>query len=338
MPRPITSRCISSAGRSCSHSLLCLAAILGAVAALLLKGLRGFTSVEERNERLAPFMPLIALGAPGLASLWLPQLLGNGYDSANAALHHELGVSLLVTLALLRFVATATCRAARIPGGLFTPMLSIGALIGGLVGESLSQAWPGTSPGAFALLGMGAILAGASHGPISSVVLIAELSYDYRLILPLVFACGAAALLSRGFERGSLYRLGPLHRSSRREPASPSFPLYPTRNVSELVCAAELLLEVLTRDPRPLFVVDERGHLRGTFHPEAARQRLATESFPRLLIVDDLVDRDGPRLWTRASRNEARAVFAAPETPRFVPVVDEDGVLVGEACREDFVP
>jgi CIC family chloride channel protein len=151
-----------------ARSLL-FGAVLGAISALALKGLRWFTTFEEWNARLAPFMPLVALGSLGVASAWVPQLLGNGYDTANAALHHELGLPLLLTLPLLRFVATATCRAARVPGGLFTPVLSIGALIGGLVGEGVSRIWPGTPPGAFALLGMGALLAGTSRGPIASV-------------------------------------------------------------------------------------------------------------------------------------------------------------------------
>jgi hypothetical protein len=100
----------------------------------------------------------------------------------------------------------------------------------------------------------------------------------------------------------------------------------------------ELLLDVLTPDPRPLFVVDERGRLCGTFHPDTARRRLETESFRRLLIVDDLADHDGTRLLLQASRADARALFVADEALRFVPVVDDDGVLVGELCRDDFIP
>ena len=249
--------------------------MLGVISALVLKGLRWFTTVEQWNARLAPFMPLVALGSLGLASAFVPQLLGNGYDVANAALHHELGISLLLTLPLLRFVATATCRAAQVPGGLFTPVLSIGALIGGLVGEGVSHVWPGTPPGAFALLGMGALLAGTSRGPISSVVLISELSYDYHLILPLVCACGAATAVSRRLEPGSLYRLGPRRRPPPAQPPpEPRVPLHRPRIVSQLTCGSDLLLELLATDQRPLFVVDERGRLVGTCrrrHTAAAR-------------------------------------------------------------------
>jgi CIC family chloride channel protein len=315
---------------------LVFGAALGVISALVLKVLRWFTTVEQWNARLAPFMPLIALGTLGIAAAWLPELLGNGYDVADAALHHQLDLSLLVTLPLLRFVATATSRAAKVPGGLFTPMLSIGALIGGLVGDVVCRVWPGTPRGAFALLGMAALQAGTSHGPISSVVLIAELSLDYQLILPLVFACGTAALVSGRLERGSLYRLGPRRRPPSPVPPPPRFPVYPPRHVSHLVCAADLLLYVLTRDPRPLCVVDERGRLRGTVHAETVRRRLTAEGLPRLLIVDDLTDREGPQLPLGAAPAAARALFLADAGLRFIPVVDDEGVLVGEAWREDF--
>jgi CIC family chloride channel protein len=316
---------------------LLFGAALGAVAALMLAGLRWFGTVEESNARLAPFMPLLALGSLGLASALLPQLLGNGYGAANASLHGELGVSFLVTLPILRFVATATCRAARVPGGLFTPVLSIGALLGGLAGEGVSRVWPGTSSPAFALLGMGALLAGTTRGPIAAVVLTSELSSGYELILPLALACGAASVMSRALGRGSLYRLGP-----RRSPPSlqpqPAFPVHSTRKVPTLACALDLLPELLTRDPRPLFVVDERGGLEGALHPEPVRQRIAAESLPRLLIAGDLTNRELPRLSVRASLEEARALFGGRDAPRFVPVVDDEGILLSEACREDFVP
>jgi CIC family chloride channel protein len=311
--------------------------LLGAVSVLVIKGLRWFTKIEQRNVRLSPFMPLIALGSLGIASAWLPELMGNGYDVANAALHQELPASRLASLPVLRFIATAVCWAARVPGGLFTPVLSIGALIGGLVGKGVSYAWPSMHTGAFALLGMGALFAGATRGPISSVVIVSELSSNYELSLPLACACGVASLVSRRLERGSLYRLWQCRRPLAAQPLQPSIPVHPTRKVPVLTCASDLLPDLLTPDPRPLFVVDGCGRLEGALHPETARQRLAEESLPRLLIAGDLADRKCPRLLVHASLQETRAHFSGRDAPRFVPVVDDDGVLCGEARREDIV-
>jgi chloride channel protein, CIC family len=307
---------------------------VGVVAALLLKALRWFTTIEQRNSRLVPLMPLLALGALGIASIWLPQLLGNGYDVANAALHRQLPITLLWTLPLFRFVATATGRAASVPGGLFTPMLSIGALVGGLFGEAAHHVWPTAAPGADALLGMGALLAGASQAPISSVVLVGELSADYRIILPLACACGAATLVSRQLERGTIYRpRAPLR--PRVTATTAGFPVRPAQTVPAATSGAKLTLAFVAADPQRSFVVDEAGRLIGGLERETARRRLAAERLPQLLTAADIADTDVARVSRRATRGDARALLQASGA-RFLPVVDDEGVLLGEVAADDL--
>ncbi len=306
--------------------------VLGVISALLVKGLRWFATVEQRDARLAPFMPLFALGTLGIASMWLPQLLGNGYDVANAALHHELPMSLLWTLPILRFLATATGRAASVPGGMLTPVLSIGALVGGLFGEAASRLWPGSQPGADALLGMGALYAGAAQAPISAVVLIGELSADYRIVLPLVCACGTATVVSRQLERGTLYRPRPA--PARVSPPVAAFPLRPARAVPRSTSGSDLTIALLDANAQPGFVVDERGRLVGSLHPETARRRLTAESLPQLMIAGDLVETDVVRVALHATASEARALLQRSGARR-LPVVDDTGVLVGELSADD---
>jgi hypothetical protein len=168
-------------------------------------------------------------------------------------------------------------------------------------------------------VGLIALLRAVERRVIAAVVLTCEISSGYEFILPLAFACGAATLTSRSLERGSLYRLGPRRRPPSPEPPRPRFPLHSTRKVPTLACAPDLLPELLTRDPRPLFVVDERGRLEGALHPEPARQRIAAESLPRLLVAGDLTDREFPQLSVRAPHEEPRALFGGREAPRFVP-------------------
>jgi CIC family chloride channel protein len=305
--------------------------VLGVASALLLKGLRWFADVEQRDQRLAPFMPLLALGTLGIASIWLPELLGNGYDVANAALQQQLPIRLLWTLPILRFIATATGRAAKVPGGMFTPVLSIGALVGGLVGVAASHVWPGTQPGAVALLGMGALYAGTAQAPISAVVLIGEMSADYRIVLPLACACGAATVASRLLERGSLYRPRPRPRAIVTPAAA--FPLRPTRAVPRLTAGTDLLIALVGTDP-PAFVIDEGGRLVGSLHPATTRHRLTTESLPHLMIAEDLAETDLIRVSIHATAGEARMLLHR-SGDRCLPVVDDDGVLLGELIPDD---
>jgi CIC family chloride channel protein len=307
--------------------------VLGVMAALLLKGLRWFGTIEQRDSRLLPFMPILALGALGFASIWLPQLLGNGYDVANAALHQQLPIALLATLPLLRFVATATGRAAMVPGGLFTPVLSIGALVGGLVGEATVRVWPSAAPGADALLGMGALLAGATQAPIQSVVLVTELSHDYNIILPLVCACGVATVVSRRLERGTLYR--PRPRSRPLSPATPDFLLRPARTVPRLTIGSELLLALLAAEAEPSFVIDEAGRLVGRLRPQTARGHLTVQSLPQLMTAGDLVENEEARLSIDGSRDDARALLHQSGAS-CLPVVDDAGVLRGVLVADDL--
>jgi CIC family chloride channel protein len=93
-----------------------------------------------------------------------------------------------------------------VPGGLFTPSLTLGALLGGTLGHAWSWIWPGVSPGAFAVVGAAAVLAATTQGPISAVVLMMELTgRDRSFIVPLLLAVATATLVSRSVEPRSIY-------------------------------------------------------------------------------------------------------------------------------------
>src|SRR5262249_9070541 len=143
----------------------------GAASALYVRVLdaaaRGF---ERLPQRWAALWPPLALGIVGTASLWLPQLLGNGYDTVDAALLGQLSASMLLIWPAAKMLATGLAAGAGVPGGLFTPSLFYGALLGGALGHLASQLLSGVAPpGAYALMGMGAVLAGTTHGAISAV-------------------------------------------------------------------------------------------------------------------------------------------------------------------------
>jgi len=150
--------------------------------------------------------PLIGLGAVGGASILFPQLLGNGKDIAELAFTNQVAPWLLVALMILRPLATVICLGSGVPGGLFTPSLALGALFGGMVGYVWSLAWPGAPPGLYAVLGAGAVLAATTHGPISAVVLVMELTgRDRSFIVPLIVAVVTATMVARTLDARSIY-------------------------------------------------------------------------------------------------------------------------------------
>jgi len=150
--------------------------------------------------------PVVVLGLLGVASIYFPQILGNGKDVSQLAFVDQVAPALLLILFALKPLATVLCVRSGAPGGLFTPSLTVGAMLGGVLGHAWGWLWPGVPPGLFALLGAAAILAATTQGPISTVVLMMELTgRDRSFILPLLLAVGTATLVARSIELRSIY-------------------------------------------------------------------------------------------------------------------------------------
>jgi H+/Cl- antiporter ClcA len=150
--------------------------------------------------------PLLGLGLLGVVSIWFPQLLGNGRDVSQLAFTNHVAPALLLVLLALKPAATALCMRSGAPGGLFTPTLTVGALLGAVLGHAWSWFWPGVPPGLFTVLGAAAVLAATTQGPISTVVLMMELTgRDRSFIVPLLLAVGTATLVARTIEPRSIY-------------------------------------------------------------------------------------------------------------------------------------
>jgi chloride channel protein, CIC family len=150
--------------------------------------------------------PLVGLGLLGAVSIPFPQLLGNGKDVSQLAFANQVAPALLLTLLALKPAAIVLCVGVGAPGGLFTPSLTVGAMLGGVLGYVWSWFWPGVPPGLFAVLGAAAVLAATTQGPISTVVLMMELTgRDRSFIVPLLLAVATATLVARSIEPRSIY-------------------------------------------------------------------------------------------------------------------------------------
>jgi CIC family chloride channel protein len=170
--------------------------------------------------------PILALGFLGLVSIQYPQLLGNGQDLSQLLFIGGItSFGLLLPLLILKPAATILCLGSGTPGGLFTPSLTFGALLGGTLGYLGSHLGIGLTPGLCAILGAGAVLAATTQGPISAVVLVMELTgRDRSFIAPLLLAVISATLVSRTSEPRSIYeaRLSDKEVRARLEAREPS--------------------------------------------------------------------------------------------------------------------
>jgi CIC family chloride channel protein len=152
---------------------------------------------------VAPIVVFTALGAVAIA---YPQLLGNGKNVVQLALVGRLGVALLAVLLVLKPLATAACLGSGAPGGLFTPTLAYGVLLGGLLGYGWSQIWPGTPLGSYAVIGGAAVLGASMQGPLAAVVLLLELTHRAdALMVPVLVAVVEATVLARVLGAPSIY-------------------------------------------------------------------------------------------------------------------------------------
>jgi CIC family chloride channel protein len=150
--------------------------------------------------------PMGVLGTIGVVSIWFPEILGNGREIAQLAFDGSVAPALVCVLLVLKPAATVMCMRSGTPGGLFTPSLSAGALLGALLGYLWSFVWPGVPPGLFALIGAGAVLAATTQGPISSVILMMELTgRDRSFVVPLLLAVVGATVVARTIEQRSIY-------------------------------------------------------------------------------------------------------------------------------------
>ncbi len=151
-------------------------------------------------------LPVLIMTSLGVVSIWFPQILGNGKDVSELAFTGKVAPVLFLALLLLKPAATLLCMRSGAPGGMFTPSLTAGAMLGGVLGAAWSYLWPGVPPGLFALLGAGAVLAATTQGPISAVVLMLELTgRDRSFILPLLLIVFTATIVSRSIEPRSIY-------------------------------------------------------------------------------------------------------------------------------------
>jgi chloride channel protein, CIC family len=194
---------------SSSTSVVIWALLAGPIAGVASVGYVRAVTWADRNKpqgwkRLAA--PVLVLGLLGAVSIPFPQVLGNGKDISQLAFTDQVAPSLFFILFALRPIATVLCVRSGAPGGLFTPSLTVGALLGAVLGHAWSWFWPGVPPGLFALLGAAAVLAATTQGPISTVVLMMELTArDRSFILPLLLAVGTATLVARTIEPRSIY-------------------------------------------------------------------------------------------------------------------------------------
>jgi CIC family chloride channel protein len=334
---------------------LLLYAALGLLAGLAAAGfIRLLYGIGDGFDRAAvpPWLkPAIGGLAVGVISLWLPHVYGVGYETINAALWGRASGLLLLVLVLGKAIATSLTLGSGGSGGIFAPSLFMGATLGAMWGHVVHDLFPQwtAAPGAYALVGMGAMVSATTHAPITAILVIFELTNDYRIIPPLMVACVIGILVSGLLHRESVYT-AKLARRGVRLAHGKDVNLLRSIRVHEVMDTepptvpaalpfAELVPRLLAGQHTGLFVVDDDGLLVGAVSLNDVRAVLPdSELLATLAVAADAVNADIPyvlpgdhldlvmHLFGRTHRDEL-PVCASAEDRRVVGAVTRDAII-----------
>ncbi len=157
-------------------------------------------------EYLKPVIGGLILGVSGL---YIPQILGVGYGAMDLALGQQLAWWLMLLLVAAKLLATSITIGSGGSGGIFAPSLYLGVMAGGFFGMVVHYLFPNVtaSPGAYSIVGMGAVVSATTHGPLAAILILFEMTGSYEIILPLMFSCIIATIASGQLMKESIYTL-----------------------------------------------------------------------------------------------------------------------------------
>jgi CIC family chloride channel protein len=153
------------------------------------------------------FQPVVGGLTVGVMGYFVPEIMGVGYNQVDKVLNGGVVLKLVVLFAVLKIIATAVCYGSGNAGGIFGPALFIGAMMGASVGSVAHSWFPQytAGPGAYALVGMGTAFAGIVRTPLTSVIMIFEVTRDYNIIVPLMISNLIAFFISHQLQREPIY-------------------------------------------------------------------------------------------------------------------------------------
>jgi chloride channel protein, CIC family len=298
-------------------------------------------------EYLKPVIGGLCVGAVGLV---FPQVFGVGYDTLEVALRGHLTLVLMGGLLLAKIAATSLTLGSGGSGGVFSPSLFMGAMLGGAIGSVFRALFPTiTAPsGAYALVGMGAVFAAAAQTPISSILILFEMTGDYRIILPLMTAVGISSLVSHFLSRETIYTIKLRRRGidilapPRADPLAlirvADVMVHPVVTLDEGL-PLRAILDYVRQHPFTSFpVIDGDGGLVGILGYGELREVLTSEHSEETLKARDLMRSPAPVCYSDETLTEVMERFRVTGAGR-LPVVSRENPtrLLGVISHSDLI-
>lgn len=326
-----------------------LAFVVALVSPLYIKVFYGLKSVFDRLSMPNHFKPALGGLLAGCVGFFLPETLGVGYGVIQDALDGNIAVTMLFVIALGKILTTSLSIGSGGSAGVFGPSMVIGGALGGAVGRVFYNLMPSvvTQPGAFVIVGMAGFFAAASNAPISTIIMVSEMTGNYNLLVPAMWVCAIAFIIGR---RWSIFQ----HQVPSRADSPAHYGDFVKDLLEEIyvrdifvpgdsyTCIPEHFtvrefLPIMTETNQQVFpVVDRNGRMTGLFSISDVREILVERDLDNLIVIKEIANEDIPSVTLDDNLTSVLRHFTQNAIDT-VPVVESDdpGKLLGMLRRND---
>jgi CIC family chloride channel protein len=329
--------------------------VAGIVAGLVAVAfIRTLTFAEDTFERVPiPEWSKATIGGAlvGVMAIWLPNVYGVGYTTISGALTGQLAAGLMGLLVVAKIVATSITIGSGGSGGVFAPSLFLGATAGGVVGYLVEQYFPGATAtsGAYALVTMGAVVAAATHAPVSAIIIIFELTQTIDIIPALMTACVISTLVAQISYRDSIYttklRRQGVDLFEKQNPnvlkdLSVRDVIVPDPVVIPASADFKTILDLVVSSPHNQFYVasPSGAHMGAISLQEIRRLIYEQDALQHVVVAGDLVDSSHPSVTDDVDLSVVMSIFSSSHVDEIAVVnADDPKKLVGTVREKDVI-
>jgi CIC family chloride channel protein len=329
-------------------------ALLGVVSAIVavifMRLIAVTTSVFQQINVPIWLRPAIGGLAVGVLALFYPQILGVGYEATDMALNGQLVLFTMLILIFAKVAATAICLGSGFGGGVFSPSLFLGAMTGGAYGVIATSVFPELSSGhaAYTLVGMGAVAGAVLGAPISTILIVFELTGNYALTVAVMLATVLATTITRylfghSFFTWQLENHGISLEGAREQRLLQSIGVGEIMRKDHITVTpgdtlSTVRMQIMRSHFGTVFVIDEKGALQGTITLNDLSDAAFDTSLDYLLNAQDVTHVHPPVLAESDDLGRAFRLMEG-EDEDHVPVVEslESMVLVGIVHQRDVM-
>lgn len=285
----------------------------------------------------------------GIIAIFFPQVMGVGYETMDLVLAGQISLKVVGGLLLLKILATSVSLGAGGSGGIFAPSLFIGSMLGATMGSAVNYLFPGVtaSSGAYALVGMAAVVSAATHAPITAILIIFEMTSEYTIILPLMISSIIAVVITNKLIDGSIYTLK-LKRRGVDIHGGTDINVMNQLTVEKIkrqivgiiepnAHLPELLDMLKTTSYAAFFVCNDDNQLEGVVTTDALRRYLNRfDEIPTETTAMDIANLHYPTITEETPVNLALRMMTERDID-MLPVVDENNRITGQLNRVDII-